>query len=229
MVIDPRTEKGARADARLRDELVVWLITVSADGSPVPTPVWFWWDGETVLVYSQREKPKLRHIAANPRVSLAMRTDELGDEITVLAGEAVVDPSAAVGRGPLRLPAEVRGPHRAPRAPTLPHSPVSTRSRSASRRRSCANGGPPRRSEGRASALAGQLRVPASRVDDDQPRGLVAHRLGVVRQRPIEQDVVARTRLDDRLALGDPDPARHARCDARPQGGREIRCDSLAA
>jgi PPOX class probable F420-dependent enzyme len=98
MVIDPGTEKGGRADARLRDELVVWLITVSAEGSPVPTPVWFWWDAETVLVYSQREKPKLRHIAANPRVSLAMRTDELGDEITVLAGEAVVDlslPSAA--------------------------------------------------------------------------------------------------------------------------------------
>ena len=93
MVIDPGTEKGERADARLRDELVVWLITVSADGSPVPTPVWFWWDGETVLVYSQREKPKLRHIAGNPRVSVAMRTDELGDEITVLAAEAVVDPS----------------------------------------------------------------------------------------------------------------------------------------
>ena len=98
MVIDTGTGKGARADARLRAELVVWLITVSADGSPVPTPVWFWWDGEVVLVYSQREKPKLRHIAANPRVSVAMRTDELGDEITVLAGEAVVDtsiPSAA--------------------------------------------------------------------------------------------------------------------------------------
>ena len=93
MVIDPGTEKGGRADARLRDELVAWLITVAADGSPVPTPVWFWWDGETVLVYSQRDKPKLRHIAANPRVSLAMRTDELGDEITVITGEAVVDPS----------------------------------------------------------------------------------------------------------------------------------------
>jgi PPOX class probable F420-dependent enzyme len=102
MVIDPGTEEGARADARLRGELVAWLITVSADGSPVPTPVWFWWDGDAVLVYSQRDKPKLRHIAANPRVSLAMRTDELGDEITVLAGEAVVDtsmPSAAEHAG----------------------------------------------------------------------------------------------------------------------------------
>ena len=95
MVIDPGTAKGARADARLREEVVAWLITASPDGSPVPTPVWFWWDGEVVLVYSQRDKPKLRHIAANPRVSLALRTDELGDEITVIAGEAVVDPSLA--------------------------------------------------------------------------------------------------------------------------------------
>jgi PPOX class probable F420-dependent enzyme len=94
VVIDPGTEKGARADERLRAEEVAWLITVSADGQPVPTPVWFWWDGATILVYSQRDKPKLRHIAANPRVSFAMRTDELGDEITVIGGTAVVDPDS---------------------------------------------------------------------------------------------------------------------------------------
>jgi PPOX class probable F420-dependent enzyme len=94
VVIDPTTEKGARADARLRAELVAWLITVSPDGQPVPTPVWFWWDGDTILVYSQRDKPKLRHIAVNPRVALALRTDELGDEITVISGTAVVDPAS---------------------------------------------------------------------------------------------------------------------------------------
>jgi PPOX class probable F420-dependent enzyme len=94
MVIDPGTEKGARVDAALREDVVAWLITVSADGTPVPTPVWFWWDGETILVYSQREKPKLRHIAANPRVAFALRTDELGDRIIVLTGHAEVDESA---------------------------------------------------------------------------------------------------------------------------------------
>ncbi len=94
MVIDPGTEKGARADSRLREEHVAWLVTVGADGTPLPTPVWFFWDGETLLVYSQREKPKLRHIAANPRVALAMRTDEHGDDIVVVTGDASVDPSA---------------------------------------------------------------------------------------------------------------------------------------
>jgi PPOX class probable F420-dependent enzyme len=94
VVIDASTENGSRADARLRNDQVAWLVTVAADGTPVPTPVWFWWDGDTVLVYSQRDKPKLRHIAANPRVSLALRTDPLGDEITVITGEAAVDESA---------------------------------------------------------------------------------------------------------------------------------------
>ena len=94
MVIDASTDKGSRADARLRDEHVAWLVTVAADGTPAPTPVWFWWDGDTVLVYSQRDKPKLRHIAVNPRVALALRTDPLGDEITVISGEAAVDETA---------------------------------------------------------------------------------------------------------------------------------------
>ncbi len=94
MVIDQRTEKGARVAGRLRDELVAWLVTVAADGTPVPTPVWFWWDGETILVYSQPDKPKLRHIAANPRVALAMRTDEQGDALVVITGEAAVDQSS---------------------------------------------------------------------------------------------------------------------------------------
>ena len=93
-VIDIATVKGARADARLRNEVVAWLITVSQEGQPVPTPVWFWWDGDTILVYSQRDKPKLRHLAANPRVSFALRTDELGDEITVISGTASVDPAS---------------------------------------------------------------------------------------------------------------------------------------
>jgi PPOX class probable F420-dependent enzyme len=94
MVIDPTTEKGGRVDAALRDDVVAWLITVGPDGTPVPTPVWFWWDGDTVLLYSQRDKPKLRHIAANPNVAFALRTDELGDRIIVVSGTAEVDESA---------------------------------------------------------------------------------------------------------------------------------------
>jgi PPOX class probable F420-dependent enzyme len=94
VVIDPGTEVGGRVAARLRDEQVAWLVTVAPSGTPVPTPVWFWWDGETLLVYSQPDKPKLRHIASNQRVAIAMRTDERGDDLAVISGDATVDESA---------------------------------------------------------------------------------------------------------------------------------------
>lgn len=94
MVIDPGTAKGARVDARLRAELVAWLVTVARDGTPVPTPIWFWWDGATILLYSQPDTPKLRHIAASPPVAVALRTDANGDEVAVVTGTAAVDAAA---------------------------------------------------------------------------------------------------------------------------------------
>ncbi len=93
-MIDPATESGERVMSRLRGDLVAWLVTVTPDGTPVPTPVWFWWDGESMLVYSQAGKPKLRNIEANPHVAVALRTDRIGSELAVMTGEAVIDRSA---------------------------------------------------------------------------------------------------------------------------------------
>lgn len=93
-MIDLKSESGVRAEARLRVELVAWLVTVDAHGTPAPTPVWFLWDGETVLIYSQPEKPKLRCLASNPRVALALRTDERGGALAVITGKAAVDAAA---------------------------------------------------------------------------------------------------------------------------------------
>ncbi len=61
---------GSRPDRRLREELIVWLTTVRADGQPQTSPVWFLWDGETFLIYSRPDAARLRNIAANRRVSL---------------------------------------------------------------------------------------------------------------------------------------------------------------
>lgn len=93
-MIDWTTKEGARADGRLRSEHVAWLVTVGAKGTPLPTPVWFWWDGVEIWVYSQPGTAKLRHIAANHHVALAMRTDEFGDDIIVVTGDAAVDEAA---------------------------------------------------------------------------------------------------------------------------------------
>lgn len=97
VVIDESTEFGARAARRLREERLAWLTTTDASGGPQPIPVWFLWDGETsVLVYSQPEKPKLRNIERNPRVSLHLDGNGDGGDIIVLSGEARIsnDPPA---------------------------------------------------------------------------------------------------------------------------------------
>ncbi len=95
-MIDTSTEFGARAERRLREERLAWLVTVRADGTPEPIPVWFLWDGETILVYSQPGTRKLRNVARNPRVAFHLDGDGLGGDIVVVIGEARVsdDPPA---------------------------------------------------------------------------------------------------------------------------------------
>lgn len=86
--LDPTSEFGARALRRLQHEHVIWLTTVSQNGQPEPSPVWFVWDGETFLTYSQPNAPKVRNIASRPLVALNFNTDALGDDVVVVTGDA---------------------------------------------------------------------------------------------------------------------------------------------
>lgn len=94
MLIDTTTEFGKRVEERLQNDELLWLTTVSPDGSPQPSLIWFSWDGQAVLIYSQPNAPKIRNIAANPRVSLNFQANEEGEDVIVLTGEAVIDPDA---------------------------------------------------------------------------------------------------------------------------------------
>ena len=88
-LIDTSSEFGRRADRRLREEKLAWLTTVDSAGTPQPIPVWFLWDGAgSILVYSRPDTPKLRAIAANPRVSVNLDGNGTGGDIVVALGEA---------------------------------------------------------------------------------------------------------------------------------------------
>jgi PPOX class probable F420-dependent enzyme len=90
-MIDESTEFGARAARHLREEVVVWMTTVTPRAAPVPRPVWFIWDGaETVVMYSQ-PKLRIRNLESNPRVALNFDGDGDGGDIVVLSGTAAVD------------------------------------------------------------------------------------------------------------------------------------------
>ena len=91
--LDLGDPKQARADGKLRTEVAVWLTTVTAEGQPQSTPVWFRWDGDTFLIYSQPDRPKVRNIASDPKVSLHLVGDADGEDAITFEGEAAVDPS----------------------------------------------------------------------------------------------------------------------------------------
>jgi PPOX class probable F420-dependent enzyme len=90
MHIDTSTDFGAMVDQRLREEGVLWLTTVDPAGAPQPTPVWFHWDGETFLIFSEPKIAKVRNIKANPKVALSFNSDEHGAKVVVFTGQAQV-------------------------------------------------------------------------------------------------------------------------------------------
>ena len=88
-MLDITTEAGARADRRLREE-VAWLTTVRSDGQPQSVPIWFLWDGETFLIYSQLGRQKLKNIGRNPRVGLNLNSNAHGGAVVRIEGAAEV-------------------------------------------------------------------------------------------------------------------------------------------
>jgi PPOX class probable F420-dependent enzyme len=89
---DFTTSLGRRIEERLRTEKAIWLTTVAPDGTPQPNPVWFTWDGETVLVYSHREAFRNRNLRQNPRVALNFDSDHGEVDVHILVGTARLAP-----------------------------------------------------------------------------------------------------------------------------------------
>ena len=55
-------------------------------------PLWFVWDGENFLIFSQPNKAKVRQINANPKVCLHLDPDAWGENIVIVSGEARIAP-----------------------------------------------------------------------------------------------------------------------------------------
>jgi PPOX class probable F420-dependent enzyme len=100
-ILDPNDEAHRRADERLRSDVVVWLTTVDAGGQPQSTPVWFLWDGESFLIYSQPGARKVANIRSQPRVSLHLNSDPEADQAVIVeAGAHLADDEPPADRQP---------------------------------------------------------------------------------------------------------------------------------
>jgi PPOX class probable F420-dependent enzyme len=79
---------AARIDRMLRSESVVWVSTVSPDGSPHLVPIWFSWDGDSVLIASKPGAKKVANLRANPSVMLALGEPEDDFDVGMIQGVA---------------------------------------------------------------------------------------------------------------------------------------------
>lgn len=80
---------------RLSSDNYGWLTTVAKSGQPVPRLVWFYFDGKDVIIYSESNAAKVRHIKAHPRVSFNLDSDGNGAGIIIVGGNATVDAEGA--------------------------------------------------------------------------------------------------------------------------------------
>jgi PPOX class probable F420-dependent enzyme len=87
------SEKGAWAREHLETDVVGWFATLAADGRIQTSAISFLWDGATILFYSKPNTPKLRNIAANPKVSFNLNSDPYADHVLVIEGTAAEDPA----------------------------------------------------------------------------------------------------------------------------------------
>ncbi len=81
---------AARIGRLLDAEPVVWLSTVRPDGTPHLVPIWFSWDGETVLIASKPQAKKVANLRANPRVMLALGEPDEDFDVGLLEGIAEI-------------------------------------------------------------------------------------------------------------------------------------------
>ncbi|MEA2528099.1 MAG: hypothetical protein QOF73_5326 [Thermomicrobiales bacterium] len=87
-MLDLSTAKDRHVDQRLRAEPIVWLATTRPDGRPHNVPVWFWWDGETVLIFSQPNAQKVRNLRHSPHAVLTLNTLDDGEDVVIVEGVA---------------------------------------------------------------------------------------------------------------------------------------------
>jgi len=82
------TEIPMKVTERLAREQIIWLTTTRADGTPLPNPVWFLWNGGQFLVFTEPGSVKMKNMARNPHVALNLNSDFDGGDVAIFQAEA---------------------------------------------------------------------------------------------------------------------------------------------
>lgn len=91
---DQKNNLESKAKKFIKGEYVIWLTTVGLNLAPQPRPVWFIWEKDSFLIFSQPHAHKLKHIKKHPIVSLHFNADKTADkDVIVYIGTAQIDTS----------------------------------------------------------------------------------------------------------------------------------------
>jgi PPOX class probable F420-dependent enzyme len=93
--MDGSTLAALRIERFLETEPVLWLSTTSADGAPNLVPIWFAWDGATIVIRSKPGARKVRNLQREPRAMLAFGNAEDDFDIGLLEATAMIEPGFA--------------------------------------------------------------------------------------------------------------------------------------
>lgn len=84
VVLNPHVEE------RLRSDEMIWLITVRPDGRPHSVPVWFLWEGATLLIFSKPNTQKIRNLRQNQYATVSLDDTKGGRDVVILEGSAAL-------------------------------------------------------------------------------------------------------------------------------------------
>ena len=92
-MIDFQSKFGRVAKKHLKSEYFVWLTTVDSNLAPQPRPVWFIWENDSFLIFSQVKAYKIKHIQIHPHVSLHFNAgDDKGEKnLIIFTGTATIE------------------------------------------------------------------------------------------------------------------------------------------
>ena len=81
---------SGRAAERLHNEVMGWLTTVTANGRPQSSAVWFVARDDAIYIQSRPEAAKLRNIRANGNVTFHLDGDGAGGDIVTIEADAEI-------------------------------------------------------------------------------------------------------------------------------------------
>jgi nitroimidazol reductase NimA-like FMN-containing flavoprotein (pyridoxamine 5'-phosphate oxidase superfamily) len=91
---------GRWSDAAIQDYVatkdVVILASIEADSTPLMTPMWFWHDGDSIVMVTPSGTRKARNVTRDPRVTVLAESGTRGDiKRVMVTGYAEIVPDGA--------------------------------------------------------------------------------------------------------------------------------------